>query len=78
MPNGSSLAQVAENHSELGIFIEEAAAHQTKRVHRSFEPESPGCAGEARVSFVSLLARGREPCTVARIEMPFRTVENSR
>jgi len=38
---GQSFAEVPENHFELGILIEQAAAHQTQRVNRSFSPESP-------------------------------------
>src|SRR6266571_3512278 len=56
---GQPFAEVAENHFELRIFIEQTAAHQAQRVNRSFDRESPGRTSEPRVSLVSLLARGQ-------------------
>jgi len=36
-----SFAQVAKDHPEFGILIEQPAGHETKGVDRSFYRESP-------------------------------------
>src|SRR5512146_1841421 len=56
---GQPFAEVAENHFELGIFIEQAAAHQTQRMNRSLNREPPSRPGNPSVSFISLLPRGQ-------------------
>src|SRR5579862_8788259 len=56
---GQSFAKVTENHSEFRIFIKQPAAHQTQSVGRSVDRRRPVEAGEPRVSFVSLQARGQ-------------------
>ena len=56
---GQPFAEVAEDHFQFGIFIEQAAAHETERVKRSFHRESPGGTQERRVSGIRLLARGQ-------------------
>src|SRR5690348_637850 len=54
-----SFSEVAENHFELGIFIEQAAAHQTQRMNRRLNRETPRRSGNPGVSFIGLLPRGQ-------------------
>ena len=71
-----TFTKMAKKYFELGVFIEQAAAHQAQCVIRGLDCETPDGADQPWVSFI-ILPTGGQGCTRMKIERHIELLNGS-